>query len=96
MKKSTDICTGSIYKTASPQNRQSYSQLHGDTKASVSGESPVQMSGKGSRKAEAKLQSKDANVGNSLAAEASSIYDTYKVFCILFVRLNGILFTRSR
>lgn len=77
------------------KNRQSYSQLHGDTKASASGESPVQMSGKGSGKAEAKLQSKDANVGNSLAAEASSIYDAYKVFCIRFVRLNGILFTRS-
>lgn len=77
------------------KNRQSFSQLHGDTKASAIGESPVQKNVKGSGKAEAKLQSKDANIGNSLAAETTVISDLYKVFCTRFVRLNGILFTRT-
>lgn len=78
------------------KNRQSYSQLHGDMKASVISESPAQITAKGRGKAEDKLQPKDANVGASLVAKkAASVHDPYKAFCIRFVRLNGILFSRT-
>ncbi|GFZ18113.1 telomerase activating protein Est1 [Actinidia rufa] len=80
------------------KNRQSYSQLHGDTKPSAISESPSQVTskGRGRGKAEAKLQAKDANVGASLVVEKpTGVQDTYKAFCICFVRLTGILFTHT-
>ncbi|XP_057483476.1 nonsense-mediated mRNA decay factor SMG7-like [Actinidia eriantha] len=80
------------------KNRQSYSLLHGDTKASAISESPSQVTakGRGRGKAEVKLQAKDANVGARLVVEKTTgVHDTYKAFCICFVRLTGILFTHT-
>ncbi|KAL6284579.1 hypothetical protein ACE6H2_015508 [Prunus campanulata] len=78
------------------KNRQSYSQLPGNTNASAVKELPARLTGKGRGKAEAISASKDNNTEVSLVKEkASSTQETYKAFCIRFVRLNGILFTRT-
>lgn len=78
------------------KNRQSYAQLLADGKASIVMESPARNTTKGRRKAEAKPLYKDANAEATLAeGKAFSIRDTFKAFCIKFVRLNGILFTRT-
>ncbi|KAF8396252.1 hypothetical protein HHK36_017867 [Tetracentron sinense] len=74
------------------KNRQSYTQLLGDGKASLVKTVPVRMSGKGRRKGEARLLSKDTKMQ---ASSKRSISDTFKAFCTRFVRLNGILFTRT-
>lgn len=79
------------------QNRKIYSQLLGDSKASAVKESTMLMTSKGRVKDEAKPPFKDTSIKASLAKErASSMHETYKEFCIRFVRLNGILFTRTR
>lgn len=78
------------------KNRQSYSQLPEDVKASAVKGSPVRLTGKGRGKGDVKLASKDTNTEGSLVKErASAMPETYKSFCIRFVRLNGILFTRT-
>ncbi|KAE8700256.1 Protein SMG7 [Hibiscus syriacus] len=77
------------------KNRHNYSQLPGDVKAPFK-EPAVRQSGKGRGKVEAKLASKDGNMEKSPAKEkVSGVRDTFKSFCIRFVRLNGILFTRT-
>lgn len=77
------------------QNRQSFSQLPGDANASMIKETPARLTGKGRGRGEVKPATKD--VDPSLVKErASSIQETYKAFCVRFVRLNGILFTRTR
>ncbi|XWS71250.1 hypothetical protein CRYUN_Cryun03dG0122400 [Craigia yunnanensis] len=78
------------------KNRHNYSQLPGDVKAPLVKERAVRLSGKGRGKVEAKLASKDANMESSPAKEkVSGVQVTFKSFCIRFVRLNGILFTRT-
>ncbi|XP_059665402.1 nonsense-mediated mRNA decay factor SMG7 [Cornus florida] len=78
------------------KNRQSYSQLHGDAKASATNGSSGRTTAKGRGKSEAKLRPKDANIDSRLVGEkAVSNHEIYKVFCVRFVRLNGILFTRT-
>ncbi|GMJ15515.1 hypothetical protein like AT5G19400 [Hibiscus trionum] len=78
------------------KNRHNYLQLLGDVKAPLVKESAVRLSGKGRGKVEAKPSSKDANIEISPAREkVSGVLDTFKSFCIRFVRLNGILFTRT-
>ncbi|XP_017606748.1 nonsense-mediated mRNA decay factor SMG7-like isoform X1 [Gossypium arboreum] len=77
------------------QNRHNYSQLHGDVKTPFK-EPAVRLSGKGRGKLEAKLASKDANMEpNPSKEKVSGFRDIFKSFCIRFVRLNGILFTRT-
>ncbi|XVF69492.1 hypothetical protein PTKIN_Ptkin11bG0086600 [Pterospermum kingtungense] len=78
------------------KNRHNYSQLLADVKTpSVKGPA-VRLSGKSRGKMEAKLTSKDVNMEFSPAKEkVSGVHDTFKSFCIRFVRLNGILFTRT-
>lgn len=76
------------------QNRQSYAQLSGTAKNSVVKESPVRFSGKG-RKGEVKLATKDSST-EPPKESALSPHETFRSFCIRFVRLNGILFTRTR
>ena len=76
------------------QNRQSYSQLLGDAKAS-SVIAPVRMNGKGRGKAEARTPLKNNKKEVSSVKERASS-ETFKAFRIRFVRLNGILFTRTR
>ncbi|XAR68421.1 hypothetical protein NMG60_11003527 [Bertholletia excelsa] len=76
------------------KNRQNYSQLLGEAKASAKTAS-VRMSGKGKGKGETRV-SKDNNVEASPVKErASSIPETFKLFSIRFARINGILFTRT-
>ncbi|OMO63023.1 hypothetical protein COLO4_32762 [Corchorus olitorius] len=78
------------------KNRHNYSQLSGDVKTPLAKEPAMRLSGKGRGKVEAKLASKDANMESSPAKEkVSGVQETYKYFCIRFVRLNGILFTRT-
>ncbi|XVF47255.1 hypothetical protein PTKIN_Ptkin03bG0094800 [Pterospermum kingtungense] len=73
------------------KNRHNYSTLPGDVKAPLVKEPAVRLSGKGRGKGEAKL-----NMESGLAKEkVSGVQDTFKSFCIRFVRLNGILFTRT-
>ncbi|KAI7980681.1 Protein SMG7 [Camellia lanceoleosa] len=76
------------------KNRQSYSQLLGDVKASVK-KTPVRMTGKRRQKGDTRFP-KDNRVEASFVKErSSSIHETLKAFNIRFVRLNGILFTRT-
>ncbi|RZB42320.1 protein SMG7-like [Glycine soja] len=77
------------------KNRQSFSQLSGDVKALAVKESSVRSTGKGRGKGEAKLATRGTGVDASPRTGASSIQETYKYFCTRFVRLNGILFTRT-
>ncbi|CAI8586706.1 unnamed protein product [Vicia faba] len=78
------------------KNRQSYSQLSGDVKAIAVKESSGQLDGKGRGKIEAKLVTRGNGVDAYPRKEgASNIQETYKSFCTRFVRLNGILFTRT-
>ncbi|KAK9290918.1 hypothetical protein L1049_009097 [Liquidambar formosana] len=78
------------------KNRQSYSQLLGDARASSVKTSAVRMTGKGRGKGEARLPLKDNKAEvNSVKERVSSIPETFKSFNIRFVRLNGILFTRT-
>lgn len=77
------------------KNRQSYSQLLGDAKAS-SVIAPVRMNGKGRGKAEARTPLKNNKKEvSSVKERASIVRETFKAFRIRFVRLNGILFTRT-
>ncbi|KAB1227564.1 Protein SMG7 [Morella rubra] len=83
-------------KSLAGKNRQSYSQLSEDIKASAVKELPVRLTGNGRGRGEAKLASKDNNLeGSQVKDGTSNVLDTYKSFCIRFVRLNGILFTRT-
>ncbi|XP_004513951.1 nonsense-mediated mRNA decay factor SMG7 [Cicer arietinum] len=78
------------------KNRQSFCQLPGDAKVLAVKESSVRHTGKGRGKVEAKLATKAAGVdANPRTGGASTIQETYKYFCTRFVRLNGILFTRT-
>ncbi|CAK9158328.1 unnamed protein product, partial [Ilex paraguariensis] len=78
-------------------NCQSYLQLFGDAKAASVKLSPVRMIEKGRGKGETWLPLKDNGVEASVVkATISTIPETFKVFSIRFVRLNGILFARIR
>ena len=73
------------------QNRQSYAQL-----LAASKDSSTKPNGKGRGKGEDK-SSEDANVASVLEKDkVTSANEMLKAFCIRFVRLNGILFTRTR
>uniref|UniRef100_A0A2P2LEV0 DNA/RNA-binding domain-containing protein n=2 Tax=Rhizophora mucronata TaxID=61149 RepID=A0A2P2LEV0_RHIMU len=70
------------------QNRQSYSQLLKEPME------PLAVKGKG--KGETTLVSKDKNLEAIVVKEGTSnAHGLYKSFCTRFVRLNGILFTRT-
>ena len=78
------------------KNRPSYSQLSGDAKAVAVKESSGQLDGKGRGKIEAKLVTRGNGVEAYPGKEgASNLQETYKSFCTRFVRLIGILFTRT-
>lgn len=72
------------------KNRKSYSQLHKD----IVKESDDQTNTRGTETKETRLQAKEVNVDGS-SERAPNNHDIYKSFCIRFVRLNGILFTRT-
>lgn len=74
------------------QNRQSYSQLHVDSKASS-----VRTRGRGRGKGEPGVRSKEPITDTTPDVEkATEIRQVFKAFRVRFVRLNGILFTRTR
>ncbi|KAK1291532.1 Protein SMG7 [Acorus calamus] len=78
------------------KNRQIYSQLPGNLKAPPVKTAPGRMNGKGRGRGDMKVLSKDSKVESvSINEVKPSISDTYKAFSTRFVRLNGILFTRT-
>ncbi|KVI03446.1 DNA/RNA-binding domain, Est1-type [Cynara cardunculus var. scolymus] len=78
------------------ENRQSYCQLLGDTKAAPTKKAPARMTGKGRNKGETRVSLKDRKTEPSLVEEREpTVPDALKAFSIRFVRLNGILFTRT-
>ncbi|KAJ8527546.1 hypothetical protein K7X08_014997 [Anisodus acutangulus] len=78
------------------KNRQCYTQLLGDAKASSTKAVPPRTTGKGRRKGETRQPMKDDKVETmSVQEKASGISDIFKTFTTRFVRLNGILFTRT-
>ncbi|KAJ7964984.1 Protein SMG7 [Quillaja saponaria] len=78
------------------KNRQNYCQLPGDVKVSAVKESRARLTGKGRGKVEAKITLRDTSAEAGLGKqEASNIHLIYKFFRTRFVRLNGILFTRT-
>ncbi|KAL2464592.1 Protein SMG7 [Forsythia ovata] len=76
------------------KNRQSYTQLLGDAKASSLKNVSSKMPGKGRGKGETRPSFKDDKVDAS-AVKERVIPEVLKAFSIHFVRLNGILFTRT-
>ncbi|KAK3043195.1 hypothetical protein RJ639_001628 [Escallonia herrerae] len=78
------------------KNRQSYSQLPGNVRASTVRTTPVRITGKGRGKGETRFPVKDNKVEAIVVkGRASSLRETFRAFSIRFVRLNGILFTRT-
>ncbi|PIM98505.1 hypothetical protein CDL12_29017 [Handroanthus impetiginosus] len=73
-----------------------YTQLLGDTKTTTVKTTPSRVPGKGRSKGETRLSSKDNKVEASAVKEkASNNFELFKSFITRFVRLNGILFTRT-
>ncbi|KAI3984196.1 hypothetical protein MKX01_011150 [Papaver californicum] len=78
------------------KNRQIYSHLPGDSRASSVSTTTVRSPAKVRGKGEKMHLSKDVTVETSSTKERKlSISEMYKAFCVRFVRLNGILFTRT-
>ncbi|KAG8367832.1 hypothetical protein BUALT_Bualt16G0113600 [Buddleja alternifolia] len=78
------------------KNRQNYTLLLGDAKTSTVKTAPTRMPGKGRSKGETRSSVKDNRVEtNAVKEKASNIKDIFKAFITRFVRLNGILFTRT-
>ncbi|KAJ9544017.1 hypothetical protein OSB04_023724 [Centaurea solstitialis] len=78
------------------KNRQSYCQLLEDTKVASTKKAPARMTGKGRNKGETRVSLKDRKTEPSLVEEREpTVPEALKAFSIRFVRLNGILFTRT-
>ncbi|KAL3533561.1 hypothetical protein ACH5RR_007082 [Cinchona calisaya] len=78
------------------KNRQSFTQLLGDSKAPSVKTALVRGTGKGRGKGETRVQPNDNKVeASSVKERASSTSEIFRAFGIRFVRLNGILFTRT-
>lgn len=78
------------------KNRQSYSQLLCEVKAPPVKSQPARVSGKGRSKGEAKVFLKDNKTeATSIKERLPNTPETFKAFSVRFVRLNGILFTRT-
>ncbi|XP_076893692.1 nonsense-mediated mRNA decay factor SMG7-like isoform X1 [Bidens hawaiensis] len=78
------------------KNRQSYCQLLGDSKPIPTKKLPARMNGKGRNRGETRVSMKDRKTEPRLPLEKDiTVPETLKAFSIRFVRLNGILFTRT-
>ncbi|KAL4578602.1 hypothetical protein LXL04_014727 [Taraxacum kok-saghyz] len=78
------------------KNRQSYGQLHADSKASSVKEPPARTRGRGRGKVEPVVRSKEPITETTPDVEkGTEIRQMFKAFRVRFVRLNGILFTRT-
>ncbi|KAI3830230.1 hypothetical protein L1987_04365 [Smallanthus sonchifolius] len=78
------------------KNRQSYCQLLGDSKPASTKKLPARMNGKGRNRGETRVSLKDRKTEPHVVPEKDiTVPETLKAFSIRFVRLNGILFTRT-
>ncbi|KAL6534657.1 hypothetical protein OROGR_013332 [Orobanche gracilis] len=78
------------------KNRQNYIQLLGDAKTSAMKTAPSRVPGKGRGKGDTRPSYKDNKVeANAVEEKASNNSELFKAFVTRFVRLNGILFTRT-
>lgn len=78
------------------RNRQNYSQLLGECKTPAVKAAAPRMTGKGRGRGEGRPSSKDnRNRSNPNKESAPCIPDIFKAFCVKFIRVNGILFTRT-
>nr|CAB3456638.1 unnamed protein product [Digitaria exilis] len=77
------------------KNRQSYGQLPDNNKVLIAKTLPPRSSGRGRGRGEVRFQPKDVNTETAARERECSILDTLKTFYTRFVRLNGILFTRT-
>ncbi|XP_074320573.1 nonsense-mediated mRNA decay factor SMG7-like [Silene latifolia] len=97
------LAVGSPFSTARDnliiafeRNRQNYLQLLGDSKTSKAKVVVPRMNSKVRGRGEAKSFSKDIRSQSTPSKEkAVSIPETFKAFTVKFVRVNGILFTRT-
>lgn len=90
-------CTHSLFFTCNLQNRQNYTQLLGDGKAPAVNTPPARVPGKGKGKGEPRPAMKENKlVASAVKERASNKSELLKAFITKFVRLNGILFTRTR
>jgi protein SMG7 len=78
------------------QNRQSYAQLQGNTKVSPAKTVLPRSTGRSRGRGEVRFQPKDTTMEIAARDRECSVPDTLKAFYVRFVRLNGILFTRTR
>jgi hypothetical protein len=78
------------------QNRQIYGQLPDSNKVPSAKTLLPRPSGRGRGRGEVRFQPKDVNAETAERERECNIRDTLKAFYIRFVRLNGILFTRTR
>lgn len=78
------------------QNRQIYGQLSDNNKFHSAKTLPPRPSGRGRGRGEVRFQPKDFNAETADSERECNIRETLKAFYIRFVRLNGILFTRTR
>ncbi|XP_071741533.1 nonsense-mediated mRNA decay factor SMG7-like [Rutidosis leptorrhynchoides] len=74
------------------KNRQIYTQLNLDSKASSVKESPVLSKVKGRGKVDPVVRSKESVTD---VEKVTDVRQMFKAFCVRFIRLNGILFTRT-
>ncbi|GAB2267140.1 hypothetical protein Dimus_002125 [Dionaea muscipula] len=78
------------------KNRQSYSQLLADLKTSSAKLMTGRMAGKGRGRGDSRLPQRENKVdGNYIKDKAPTLADRLRAFTVKFVRLNGILFTRT-
>ena len=78
------------------QNCQRYGQLSDNNKVPIAKALPPRSSGRVRGWGEVRFQPKDVNAETAARQRECNIPDTLKTFYIRFVRLNGILFTRTR
>lgn len=78
------------------KNRQGYAQLPSNNKVAIARTLPPRSAGRGrGGRGEIRFQPKDVNTEAASKEREQSIPDTLKSFFVRFVRLNGILFTRT-
>ncbi|XP_021745811.1 protein SMG7-like [Chenopodium quinoa] len=79
------------------RNRQNYTQLLGESKTPIVKAATSRMSGKGKGRGDGRgtLSKENRRQTSPSNEKAPSIPETLKGFCIKFVRVNGILFTRT-
>lgn len=79
------------------QNRQNYSLLVNDGKSVKEKKLATRIPGKGRGKGATRPSNKDSRVATTAVKEmASNKVDLLRAFITRFIRLNGILFTRTR